>query len=98
MVRRIASEIEGYVVELGTDGRLLSLQLDELMAGVEQERELVVRDYMVATTGRRARKLRDVLAELDVISAIDLLDLATVARMAGFGTAADVLDQAVSPR
>ena len=30
MVRRIASEIEGYVVELGTDGRLLSLQLDEL--------------------------------------------------------------------
>ena len=35
MVRRIAGEIEGYVVELGTDGRLLSLQLDELIAGVE---------------------------------------------------------------
>ena len=35
MVRRIAGEIEGYVVELGTDGRLLSLQLDELMAGVD---------------------------------------------------------------
>ncbi|MDQ1615602.1 MAG: diadenylate cyclase, partial [Actinomycetota bacterium] len=35
MVRRIAAEIEGYVVELGTDGRLLILQLDELMAGVE---------------------------------------------------------------
>src|SRR5215467_14104180 len=33
MVRRIASEIEGYVVELGSDGRLLALQLDELVAG-----------------------------------------------------------------
>ena len=41
MVRRIATEIEGYVVELGTDGRLLALQLDELMAGVDGERELV---------------------------------------------------------
>ena len=34
MVRRIAGEIESYVVELGTDGRLLTLQLDELIAGV----------------------------------------------------------------
>ena len=50
MVRRIADEIEGYVVELGTDGRLLALQLDELIAGVEADRELVVRDYL---PGRR---------------------------------------------
>ena len=46
MVRRIADEIAGYVVELGTDGRLLALQLDELMAGVEVDRELIVRDYV----------------------------------------------------
>ena len=32
MVRRIATEIAEYVVELGTDGRLLALQLDELIA------------------------------------------------------------------
>jgi diadenylate cyclase len=98
MVRTIASEIESYVVELGTDGRLLSLQLDELMAGVEQERELIVRDYMPPASGRRARKASDVLTELDNISATDLLDLATIARMTGFGASADVLDQAVSPR
>ncbi len=54
MVRRIASEIEGYVVELGTDGRLLSLQLDELVAGVDIDRELVARDYLPAQSGRRA--------------------------------------------
>jgi diadenylate cyclase len=87
MVRRIASEIEGYVVELGTDGRLLSLQLEELMAGVEQERELIVRDYMPPGSGRRARKVEDVLTEL-----------ATIARVCGFGASADVLDAACSPR
>jgi diadenylate cyclase len=46
MVRRIAEEIEGYIVELGTDGRLAHLQLEELMAGVEDERRHVVRDYL----------------------------------------------------
>ena len=66
MVRRIADEIEGYVVELGADGRLLSLQLEELMAGVEIERELTVRDYLPhggqgRDDGRGARRtVRDV--------------------------------------
>jgi diadenylate cyclase len=98
MVRRIASEIEGYVVELGTDGRLLSLQLDELMAGVEAERELIVRDYMPPPSGRRPRKVEHVILELDNLSAADLLDLAVIARVSGFGASADVLDIAVSPR
>src|SRR5438093_6694900 len=34
MVRRIASEVEGFVAELGVEGRLVRLQCDELMAGV----------------------------------------------------------------
>jgi diadenylate cyclase len=98
MVRRIASEIEGYGVELGSDGRLLSLQLDELMAGVEGERELVVRDYLVTGSGRKARKLEDALAELDSLSASDLLDLSAVAKAVGFPATADALETAVSPR
>jgi diadenylate cyclase len=98
MVRRIATEIEGYVVELGTDGRLLSLQLEELMAGVEGERELVVRDYLVTGTGKRARRLEDALADLDALSAADLLDLSAVAKAVGFPATADALETAVSPR
>jgi diadenylate cyclase len=53
MVTRIASEIEDYVLELGTDGRLLSLQLEELVTGVDLERELVIRDYL--PSGRRTK-------------------------------------------
>ena len=62
------SEIEGYVVELGTDGRLLSLQLDELIAGVETDRELIARDYLPAQHGRRHRTVAEVLADLDALS------------------------------
>ena len=98
MVRRIATEIEGYVVELGTDGRLLSLQLDELMAGVDGERELIVRDYLVTGGGRKQRKLEDAMAELDSLSAAELLDLQLVAKAVGFPYGTDPLETAVSPR
>jgi diadenylate cyclase len=96
MVRRIADEITGYVVELGTDGRLLALQLDELMAGVETDRELIVRDYL--PTFRRSRSARAALDELTELSPNDLLDATVVARTMGFGATAEVLDNAASPR
>jgi diadenylate cyclase len=98
MVLRIASEIDGYVVELGTDGRLLALQRDELMAGVTQERELIVRDYMPAPHGRKPRTVEQVLAELDALSGVELLDLEVIARVCGLGNSVDVLDTPVSPR
>ncbi|HWD84057.1 MAG TPA: DNA integrity scanning diadenylate cyclase DisA [Kribbella sp.] len=97
MVRRIATEIDGYVVELGTDGRLLTLQLNELVAGVAGERELVVRDYLPPATGRRAKTADDVLLELDAVSATDLLDIGQVARALQIG-GAEQLDAAVTPR
>lgn len=45
LVVRIAEEIGIALVELGPEGRLLRLQLDELTDGVEKVRRLVVRDY-----------------------------------------------------
>ncbi|AEW94964.1 DNA integrity scanning diadenylate cyclase DisA [Streptantibioticus cattleyicolor] len=107
MVRRIATEIAEYVVELGTDGRLLSLQLDELIAGVEPERELVVRDYVPEPTAPRAspgrgpqrtRTVGDALAELDALPQSELIELTTVARALGYTGSPESLDTAVSPR
>jgi diadenylate cyclase len=92
MVRRIAT-----VVELGTDGRLLTLQLNELVAGVAGERELVVRDYLPPATGRKAKTADDVLLELDAVSPTDLLDIGQVARALQLG-GAEQLDAAVTPR
>ena len=95
MVRRIADEITGYVIELGTDGRLLALQLEELMAGVDADRDLIVRDYL-PSGGRRTAD--EVLAELVGLSATDLLDLGLVAAAMGFATAPESLDGVASPR
>lgn len=97
MVRRISVEIEGYVVELGTDGRLISLQLDELVGGVEEDRALTIRDYLPAVNARRPRRFTDALHDLDNLSALDLLDLTRVAQILGH-TGPDSLDTPVSPR
>ena len=81
MVRRIAEEIDGYVVELGVDGRLVLLQLDELMGGVEDDRRLVAKDYYGATIDdlddvsgvgeTRARAIKEGLSRLAESSILD---------------------------
>jgi diadenylate cyclase len=96
MVRRIADEVSGQVVELGTDGRLLALQLDELMAGVDQDRDMIARDY--APSGRRGRSATQVNRELAELSATELLDLSPVARAMGLTGTPEGLDSAASPR
>ena len=93
MVTRIAAEIEDYVLELGTDGRLLSLQLEELVTGVDAERELVIRDYVPA--GRKSRTPEALLALLESLSPTDLVDPLAVAKALGLG---EHLDGAVAPR
>ena len=96
MVRRIAREIEGYMVELGTDGRLLALQLDELVGGSDFERQLIVQDYQPEAGEQLASRTAEVLNELAGLSPEELLDVATVAHVLGFG-GSGMLDHPVSP-
>ena len=71
MVRRIAEEIETYIVELGTDARLMRLQLDELLGDLEDDRWLVLLDYLHDPD----IPVDDALDELAEIDTDDLLDV-----------------------
>lgn len=94
MVRRISAEIAGYISELGVDGRLLSLQLDELVGTSSPDRELVVRDYL-----DERRDVDEVLRSFETMASSELIDLAQIARLLGIGgVGGDVLDAAASPR
>jgi diadenylate cyclase len=94
MVRRIADEIEGYVVELGDDGRLVELQLEELTGGVEDDRRFVALDFFIEA---EHRSLDDVTSQLAGLPDEDLLDLRTVAGLLGLSPDLD-LDSSVQPR
>jgi diadenylate cyclase len=94
MVRRIAEEMEGYIVELGVDGRLVRLQLEELMGGVEDDRRLVIRDYFHEDAEWHVGDALEALAELDTD---DLLDLKIVASMLHLNGSLD-LEVSLQPR
>jgi diadenylate cyclase len=90
MVRRISAEIEQYVVELGVDGRLVGLQLEELTGGIGRDRELVIRDYASDSDGTHdPTTVLEALADLD---SAELLDLPAVARCMGITIIGDGMD------
>jgi len=97
MVRRIKEEIDSYVIELGTDGRLLTLQLEELTGGLGNDRELVISDYLDSAHNSDTG-VEEVLADLMRLTSIELLDLAAGAKAVGFIVGGDALDTPVSPR
>jgi diadenylate cyclase len=97
MASRIADEVAGYLVELGTDGGLLALQLDELTTGSEHEREEFLRDYAPAHAGSPGPHAALTADRLAGLTADELLDMASVAAAVRQGTA-EGLDQPVSPR
>tara|TARA_R100000306_G_scaffold52265_1_gene49139 strand:- start:714 stop:1760 length:1047 start_codon:yes stop_codon:yes gene_type:complete len=94
MVRRIADELASDIVELGTDGRLVRLQLDELMGGVDDERRQVVRDYFHEESSWHLDEAMTALADLGTE---DLLDLRIVSSMLHLPGTLD-LDASVQPR
>jgi diadenylate cyclase len=95
MVRRIAEEVDGYIVELGSDGRLVLLQLEELMGGVEDDRRLVLKDYFHTAGGWDLDAAMHSLGEL---STDELVDLKTVADMLKLPDESVELDASVQPR
>ena len=55
LVTRMAVEIERYIVELGSEGRLIEMQLEETMVGAAAEKAALVRDYLSELLRRGVR-------------------------------------------
>lgn len=95
MVLRVVKEIDRYISELGVEGRLITMQMEELVAKVEDEELLVIQDYATAI-GEKSPS--DILSVIRSWPAEDILDLSLIARALGYPGSASILDQHVSPR
>jgi diadenylate cyclase len=95
LVTRMAVEIERYIVELGTEGRLIEMQLDETMVGVAADKGALVHDYLVEDSDDTFAMVLDQLARL---AHQDLLDFGRLAELLGYDRKANTLDYPVSPR
>jgi diadenylate cyclase len=95
MSTRMAVEVERYIVELGTEGRLIEMQLEETMVGLAADKAALVRDYSVEDT---EENLANVLSELARLPHEDVLDFGRLAELLGYDRKMNTLDYPVAPR
>lgn len=94
MTSRMLREVERDCVELGSEGRLIRAQLEELSTAIPEEEAAVVADYHAADELGASRVALARLAELPHGA---LLEAETLAELLGFPRTSP-LDTIVSPR
>ena len=98
LVKRVGLELDQSVLELGTDGRQLDLQLTELRGDNDREIDLLIRDYLAADGTPGAEEVAAVSQALDGLDDADLLKPANVARALGLPATEESLTQWIVPR
>ncbi len=81
MVMKVVDEVQKAMDELGEEGRLLEMQLEELMGGLEKEELLIIKDYIAPGKKRTSEK---VLKEIKSLSHEELNNSQVMARILGY--------------
>ena len=92
MVMRIVGEIERYICELGNEGRLISMQLHELIRSVEEDGILLIRDYCQA-----GMSYTEMYSQVEGMSSEELMDLDFISKIIGY-IGVPLVDTFISPR
>ena len=95
MVMKIVEEIQRQISELGSDGRLVKMQLEELIGGLEKEESLIIKDYIVPGKGKNKRTAESVVNHLENLSYEEISKEVTIAKLLGYGTFDDYDEVAV---
>lgn len=93
MVLRIKTEILNYINELGTEGRLIQLQLTELVSNIEKEATLLIKDYCFSINDEP----KEILTKIQEASRTDLMDDMQIIKLLGFPMNAK-MDEIILPR
>ena len=94
LTTRMAEEIERACVELGEEGRLIRMQLEELVADVPDEKAALVYDYHAEGGPERTGEGLDALAALPYNQLLEFELLAVL----GFPASTNSMDYSVTPR
>src|SRR5580704_18775069 len=94
LVTRMAVEIERYIVELGSEGRLIEMQLEETMVGTAAEKAALVHDYLAHYS---EEAFTTAMEQIGRLAHQDLLDFGRLAELLGYDRKLNTLDYPVSP-
>ena len=93
MVMKIVEEIKKQIYELGNDGRLVNMQLEELIGGLAKEELLLVKDYQVNDT-----MAEEILEQLSNLNHEDLRKEPIIAKILGYESFENFEELAVYPK
>ncbi len=66
LTRRVSEEVMSYIIELGAEGRLIKMQMQELIRGRREEAENILKDYMEEAEHKQPWKLLNLMEEWDL--------------------------------
>jgi len=95
LLLRTSNEVERYIIELGAEGRMIEMQLEETSVGVLADRVALLRDYAVSDS---EEMLDSTLTSLSQLSHQELLDLGRLAELLGYDRKVNPHDLHVSAR
>lgn len=96
MIMRMDKEVRRNVIELGNEGRLVNIQLEELIANVEIEEKQIIQDYMSSKI--KDKTAENILKEIRKLERKDLIVAEKIIKLLGYDITPEVLDLNVSAR
>lgn len=95
MTMRMAEEVKKRIIELGEEGRLVDIQLDELIGGLEKEEKLIIKDYIAPGKKRTVEKVFNQIIELEYE---ELMKQSIIAKLLGYEDFDNYDEVAVYPK
>ena len=95
MTMRMAEEVKKRIIELGDEGRLVEIQLDELIGGLEKEEKLIIKDYIAPGKKRTAEKVFEQIINIEYN---ELMKQSVLAKLLGYGDFDNYDEVAVYPK
>ena len=95
MVNRVAEQVNRSIYELGADGVLVKMQLEELIEDLPQEELLIIKDYIAPSRRLLPEKI---LQNIRLCSQNELIQSEIIARFLGYEQFDNYEEVAVYPR
>lgn len=93
-IMRMETDVKRSIIELGDEGRIVNMQLEELMANVEDEEKLIIQDYNI----NKEISTQSILEEIRKIDKKNLIVSEKIVKLLGYEISSDILDTNVSPK
>ena len=95
IVQKTEKEVRKYIYELGTDGRLLKMQIEELMINVADNSIRIIEDYVNFDDNIKASEIKN---KIDLLGTGTPLNLINTAKILGYKVEGDLKEFSIRPR